>query len=184
MAFFMLNYRETDWMHRTVPQRRACFSSPGRRAGWCAGRNLGGTSNLDYLVHMRGSPRDYDNWAKITGDDSWSYEALLHYFRKHENYQGDSPDREAHGFDGDMMLETPSYTGMAKEFIRAGQELGYEHVDLNARFEEGFDSIYSPMEMGERKASFHAFLEPVRDRETLTVRKYSRVTKVTKLTQN
>lgn len=77
------------------------------------------------------------------------------------------------------MLEGPSYTGMAKEFIRAGQELGYEHVDLNARFEEGFDSIYSPMEMGERKASFHAFLEPVRDRETLTVRKYSRVTKVT-----
>ncbi len=79
------------------------------------------------------------------------------------------------------MLEGPSYTGMAKEFIRAGQELGYEHVDLNARFEEGFDSIYSPMEMGERKASFHAFLEPVRDRETLSVRKYSRVTKVINL---
>lgn len=44
---------------------------------------------------------------------------------------------EAHGFDGELKLEAPSYTGMAKEFIRAGQELGYEHVDLNARYDEG-----------------------------------------------
>jgi len=44
---------------------------------------------------------------------------------------------DAHGSDGELQLEIPGYTGVAKEFIRAGQEIGYEHVDLNARFDEG-----------------------------------------------
>ena len=64
-----------------------------QRASWSQGLGLGGSSNLNFMAHLRGSPRDYDHWAKVTGDDSWTYEALMPYFRRHETYQGDSPDR-------------------------------------------------------------------------------------------
>jgi len=52
------------------------------------GLSLGGTSNLDYMIYLRGSPQDYDNWAEVTGDPSWSYNSVMDYFKKHENYDG------------------------------------------------------------------------------------------------
>ena len=43
---------------------------------------------------MRGSPKDFDNWANITGDDSWSYRNLLPFFKNLEDYEGNFPDRK------------------------------------------------------------------------------------------
>jgi choline dehydrogenase len=33
-----------------------------------------------------GAPSDYDEWARITGDESWSYKNIIKYFRKLEKY--------------------------------------------------------------------------------------------------
>ncbi len=55
------------------------------------GRVLGGTSTINYMFFNRGSPYDFDNWANITGDPSWSYLNLLPYFKRAENYQGEFP---------------------------------------------------------------------------------------------
>ena len=41
------------------------------------------------MLHYRGHKKDFDNWAEITGDGNWTYENLLPYFKKTENYQGD-----------------------------------------------------------------------------------------------
>jgi choline dehydrogenase-like flavoprotein len=38
------------------------------------------------MVYLRGHPRDYDNWANITGDGRWSYKNVLPYFLKSEDY--------------------------------------------------------------------------------------------------
>lgn len=54
---------------------------------------LGGTSSLNVMAYMRGNPNDFDNWAKLTGDLSWSYENVLPYFKKSEDYSGNYPDR-------------------------------------------------------------------------------------------
>lgn len=61
---------------------------------WSQGLGLGGTSNLNFLIQSRGNPRDYDNWAKILKDPSYSYEALLPYFKLSEDYVGPWDDRE------------------------------------------------------------------------------------------
>jgi choline dehydrogenase-like flavoprotein len=52
------------------------------------GRGLGGSSNLNYIGYARGNPKDYDNWANLTGDPSWNYENLLRCFRDIEDYHG------------------------------------------------------------------------------------------------
>jgi choline dehydrogenase len=53
------------------------------------GKFLGGTSAINHFIFNRGHPRDYDDWAKNTGDSTWSYKNVLKYFKKSENYHGD-----------------------------------------------------------------------------------------------
>ena len=52
---------------------------------------LGGSSALNGLLYVRGLKRDYDTWA-AAGNEGWSYEALLPYFRSCE----DAPYDEEH----------------------------------------------------------------------------------------
>ena len=53
---------------------------------------LGGTGSLNLMLHLRGNQRDFDNWAKITGDSSWSYEAVVPHFKSHEKTADTSRD--------------------------------------------------------------------------------------------
>lgn len=57
-------------------------------------------------------------------------------------------------------------------------ELGYPNVDLNAPHAEGFDVIRYPIKNGVRQAPYKAFLEPIRNRPSLTIMKYARVNRV------
>ena len=36
---------------------------------------------------MRGSDRDYDDWAHITDDESWSAKNVKQYFKKHQTLE-------------------------------------------------------------------------------------------------
>lgn len=103
-----------DYQYKTVPQERACKAMVDnvrtnykfmsvclshfyvsfyvgvylQRMNLPFGKCLGGTSNINNMMYMRGCPKDYDNWAKITGDNEWSYENVLPYFKKSEDYHG------------------------------------------------------------------------------------------------
>ncbi len=54
--------------------------------------SLGGTSNLNFMVYIRGHPLDYDYWAYLTGDDRWNYTNFLQYFKKSEDFRGETPE--------------------------------------------------------------------------------------------
>lgn len=43
---------------------------------------------LNFMQYMRGSPEDYNEWARVTKDSEWSYKELLPFFRKMETYKG------------------------------------------------------------------------------------------------
>jgi choline dehydrogenase len=34
------------------------------------------------MVYTRGSKEDFDRWAKVTGDDGWSWDNLVPYMKK------------------------------------------------------------------------------------------------------
>jgi len=52
----------------------------------------GGTSNLNFMVYMRGHPKDFDHWANLTGDKGWEYKNLIPYWKKMEDYHGNYPN--------------------------------------------------------------------------------------------
>ncbi|CAG7818306.1 unnamed protein product [Allacma fusca] len=178
LSFLMLSHPEIDWLHKTVPQKKACYALPNQQAGWSAGKALGGTSNTNFLIYLRGHPKDFDVWANITGDPSWSYDGVLPHFKSIESYEGEFDNDEYHGHSGNMRISTPPYLGMAEMFIEAGQELGYPRADLNGRFETGFSPIFYPIRNGRRDSGFKAFIEPARLNQKLTIYKFSTVSRV------
>jgi choline dehydrogenase-like flavoprotein len=92
IAVGLLGNPEYDWKYQTVPQKDSHLAMNENRSSWPRGKLLGGSSNLNYMLYVRGNPKDYDDWAKVTGDDSWSYENLLPFFKKSMNYKGDYRD--------------------------------------------------------------------------------------------
>lgn len=94
------------------------------------GRTLGGTSEINGMVFNRGSPEDYNNWARITGDDSWKYSNLLRIFKKIENYAGDFPS-DQHGVGGPITVSSPKFAPGLQESLEAGKFLGYPVGDPN-----------------------------------------------------
>lgn len=49
---------------------------------------LGGSGSHNGNFYNRGSPYDYNNFASITGDDSWSYKNVLKHFKNYERFVG------------------------------------------------------------------------------------------------
>ncbi len=49
---------------------------------------LGGSGSHNSNVYNRGSPQDFDNWANLTGDESWKYDNLLKSFKRAETFVG------------------------------------------------------------------------------------------------
>ncbi len=49
---------------------------------------LGGSASHNSMIHSRGNPKDFDNWARILADDSFNYTNVLKYFKKMETFVG------------------------------------------------------------------------------------------------
>ena len=72
----------TDWLYNTEP----ATGLNGRALRYPRGKTLGGSSSINGMIYMRGQSRDYDQWAQITGEDSWHWERVLPYFMHHEDH--------------------------------------------------------------------------------------------------
>ena len=72
----------TDWMYQTEPDA----GLNGRRLKYPRGKALGGCSSINGMIYMRGQARDYDQWAQLTGDTSWTWDNSLPYFLLHEDH--------------------------------------------------------------------------------------------------
>lgn len=68
------------------------------------GKGLGGSSAVNGQIAIRGLPGDYDQWAELTGDASWSYKEVLPYLRKLENDLRFGSNTSEHGTHGPIPI--------------------------------------------------------------------------------
>jgi choline dehydrogenase-like flavoprotein len=74
----LLGNDEYDWKFMTVPQ------SNGKEYHIPRGKLLGGSSGINYMMYVRGSTQDYDDWAILADDPSWGSDIMNQYMRKHQ----------------------------------------------------------------------------------------------------
>lgn len=143
------------------------------------GRALGGTSVINFLMHTRGNPKDYDDWEKL-GNPGWSYNDVLPYFKKLENTKLTTKfDLKYRGINGPVSIENPNYESkLFKPFLEAGKQLGYEVRDPNSGQQIGFSKAQATLLNGARCSAAKAYVFPVSNRTNLHIALRSWVTKI------
>ncbi|KOC13096.1 hypothetical protein AFLA70_520g000691 [Aspergillus flavus AF70] len=48
-----------------------------RKLVFLRGKQIGGSSAVNYMALARGPAADYDEWAKMVGDDGWKWENIF-----------------------------------------------------------------------------------------------------------
>jgi choline dehydrogenase len=136
------------------------------------GKVIGGGSSINGQAMQRGFPEDFDGWAAL-GNDEWSYEKIIPYFRRSET-DLDIQDNYCHGSDGPMPVRrrrTGPLPAIQEAFRAACLAEGFgETNDKNGLHPAGLGISPSNNIDGVRVSTAMAFLNPVRHHLNLTVR--------------
>ena len=139
-----------------------------RKMYWPRGRGWGGSSSINAMVYIRGHASDYDQWRQL-GNPGWSYDDVLPYFKRAENFQGEG-DSDYHGFEGPLSVKKSDRTDdlLLDKFIEAGQQAGFPLTpDFNGKQQEGFSRYEHTIKGSKRCSSARAYLHPVLKRKNL-----------------
>nr|CAH7717022.1 unnamed protein product [Callosobruchus chinensis]CAH7724669.1 unnamed protein product [Callosobruchus chinensis] len=139
----------------------------------------GGSSVLNYMIYTRGNRRDYDNWAKM-GNTGWSFEEVLPYFRKIENFSiPEYQNSRYHSTNGYLQVGyAPHQTPIAEAIVNSSIQAGLPYVDYNGPTQTGVSRLQVTLRDGVRDSASRAYLHPIRDRPNLHMKKYSMVKKI------
>ncbi len=162
---FCIGNPRTDWCYRTEPDP----GLNGRSILYARGRVLGGCSSINAMLYMRGQARDYDEWARLSGDPGWSWERVLPVFKQTEDHWRGAD--EHHGASGTWRVERQRLRWEILEaFCRAAEEVGIRPIeDYNRGDNEGSSRFEVNQRRGVRWNATKAFLRPVAGRKNLTV---------------
>ncbi|XP_054715397.1 LOW QUALITY PROTEIN: glucose dehydrogenase [FAD, quinone]-like [Uloborus diversus] len=170
---------DIDWNYLTVPQRHTAAGHKNRQVPWPSGKTLGGSSTLNAMLYVRGNRKNYDEWAK-QGAIGWSYDDVLPYFKKLENYtEPKHVNNGFHGTSGPVTASTPKFNPPVKlAAMEAATNLGYEFVDSNGPRQTGFYNYQSNTRRGQRCGTAKAYLVPSENRTNLDILTNAMVKKV------
>lgn len=108
--------QSTNWGYKTTPQ----VDCNDREIDYSRGRCLGGSSAINFGVYSVGARDDYEEWARIAGDEDFAWKNIQRLFKELETFHGDlpegvdkkyaSPKAEDHGSSG------PLHVGFAREW--------------------------------------------------------------------
>ncbi|KXU89721.1 choline dehydrogenase [Paraburkholderia monticola] len=155
----------TDWLYKTQAEP----GLNGRALSYPRGRVLGGSSSINGMIYMRGQREDYDEWARVTNDSAWSWNAVLPVFKRSEDHHGGAT--EAHGAGGPWRVEKQRLKWrILEEFAQAAQQTGIPATDdFNRGDNTGVGYFDVNQKRGIRWNASKAFLRPALKRGNLTV---------------
>ena len=133
----------------------------GRRGFQPRGRGLGGSSSINGMIYIRGTPSDYDRWAR-DGCDGWGWDDVLPYFKRSERNERLAGRQEDawHGGRGPLhVVDTRSGNPFDRRFIEAAQCAGLPYnPDFNGATQEGVGFYQRTQRDGERWNTARAYL--------------------------
>lgn len=168
-SYPLARYPELFWRF----EGRAEGALNGRSMIQLMGKVLGGGSSVNTMVWARGHKRDFEEWARETGDPSWSYANALRLYRKAEDWQG-SPDPLRRGTGGPVWVQTAQNPcPLAPAMLAAAAAVGIPTFeDHNSGMMEGDGGgalANLIVKDGRRRNMAVDYLYPVMDQPNLTV---------------
>ena len=143
----------------------------GRAVAYPRGKVVGGSSAVNGIVAIRGTPEDYDEWAAL-GNDRWSWEQCLPYFRKLEDDRDHGGD--LHGSGGPIPIvrwKPEEWTPLQAAFFDACRAAGHPACeDHNVPGATGVGSWAMNRAGTLRVSTAIGYLAPARGRLNLTIR--------------
>jgi len=164
---YCIGNARTDWLYNTEPDA----GLNGRSLRYPRGKALGGCSSINGMIYMRGQARDYDQWARITGDEAWRWENSLPHFKQHEDHylggdemHGARPGNASlpGGGGGEWRVEKQRLRwDVLDAFAKAAQQAGIPATsDFNRGDNEGVGYFEVNQKNGWRWNTAKAFLRP------------------------
>ncbi|HUC19835.1 MAG TPA: choline dehydrogenase [Acetobacteraceae bacterium] len=151
-----------NWCYETEPDLG------GRRFFWPRGKVLGGSSSINGLIYIRGQAEDFDHWRQL-GNQGWSYEDVLPYFRRAEDQErgGD----ELHGAGGPLAVsDLKDHHPICEAFIASALAIGIpRNDDFNGASQEGVGYYQLTTRNGRRCSTAVGYLRPAGKRANLRV---------------
>jgi len=154
-----------NWAFDTAPQKhlngRVCYQPRGR--------TLGGSSAINAMIYIRGTPADYDGWA-AAGAHGWAWRDVLPYFRKAEDNERGAD--ALHGAGGPLTVSDLRYRNpLSEAFLEAASSLQLpSNPDFNGPRQEGLGFYQVTQRDGGRCSAARAYLKPAALRGGVDVR--------------
>lgn len=155
----------TDWCYRTEPDP----GLNGRSILYARGKVLGGCSSINAMLYLRGQARDYDEWARLARDPSWSWANVLPVFKRSEDSHRGAD--ALHGAGGEWRVERQRLSWEILDAFRAAMvQAGIPPTDdFNGGDNHGAGFFEVNQRRGVRWSASKGFLKPVLHRPNLTV---------------
>jgi choline dehydrogenase len=161
-----------NWMFESEPEKQL----NGRTLYQPRGKVLGGTSSINGMVYMRGTPSDYDNWRQ-RGCEGWDWESVLPFFRKAEHQERGAD--EFHGVGGPLHVSNPVTSPLGDAMVEAAIEAGIPaNPDFNGAHQEGVGYYQTTTSNRRRWSAARAYLRGAKNRANLTIATNAHATRI------
>lgn len=140
----------------------------GRQVLLPRGKGLGGSSNINGLIYIRGQGEDYDGWERA-GAVGWGWDSVLPWFLHSErSARGAGPHHSDAGLlrAGPAPRRDPTNDAIVDAFAAAGTP---RIEDFNTGDQWGCGYYDAIIDGGERWSAARAFLRPAEARRNLAV---------------
>ena len=153
------------WGFRSEPEA----GLDGRTLPYKVGRILGGSSSINGLVWVRGSPADFDGWAAM-GCDGWAWSDVEPLYRRIEDFEDPADPAMGHGGPVAVVRGDTVKGPLNRAFLAAAAEAGLPfNPNCNGPDQLGVCALQRNTRGGERSDIYRGYLKPVLGRPNLTV---------------
>jgi choline dehydrogenase len=162
---YCINNPRTDWCYHTEKEP----GLNGRSILYARGKGLGGSTLINAMLYLRGQARDYNEWAALTGDDSWNWDAVFPLFKGLEDHW--SGGNAIHGAGGNWRVEKQRLSWeILDRFAEAATQAGVPATaDFNGGSNLGVAQFEVNQKRGTRWSAVRGFIDPIRHRPNLRI---------------
>lgn len=175
LASTLMQGTEMDWSLKTVPQKYSSRGLSDEQQSLPRGKGLGGSHQLNYLLHFSGVERDFDEWER-SGADGWSYDNLKNFLNRHETNDNQCSSGETGCQDSPKL----SITSLKREKSKLGDAFMRAEKEMRKAFNSNitFSLAKFTSRNGIRHSVFHEYLRKAYKHKNLSILLHAKVEKI------